>query len=123
MEFGSYCSCQKEILILAFEICIIILSGGQWQQKNVLSVGVRHGRPTTLLDAANYVREERDKVADETIKNSIVKVDLRISLNSAVTETFDNNKLLKLFKNFNITATEQDIYEFVANDNKSTHAF
>ena len=123
MEFGSYCSCQKEILILAFEICIIILSGGQWQQKNVLSVGVRHGRPTTLLDAANYAKEEWDKVADETIKNVFIKADLRISLGSCVTEIFDNKEFLKLFKNFNITATKQDINECVAIDDKSSHLF
>ena len=48
---------------------------------------------------------------------------MRISLNSAVTETFDNNKLLKLFKNFNITATEQDINEFVAIDDESSYFF
>ena len=30
----------------------------------------------------------------------------------AVTETFENNKCLKFFKNYNVTATEQDIDEF-----------
>ena len=54
-----------------------------------------------LADAANYAKEEWDKVIDEI---AFIKADLRISLDSAVTETFDNNKLLKLFQNFNITA-------------------
>ena len=48
---------------------------------------------------------------------------MRISLDSAVTQTFDNNKLLKLFRNFNITETEQDINEFVAIDEQSSHLF
>ena len=46
-----------------------------------------------------------------------------ISLNSAVTEIFDNNEFIKLFKNFNITAAEQDIDKFVAIDDKSSHVF
>ena len=50
-----------------------------------------------------------DKATDETIKNVFIKADLTISLDSAVTETFDNNKILKLFKNFNVKATERDI--------------
>ena len=66
------------------------------------SIGVR--RPVTLLDAADYFKKEWDKVTDETIKNSFIKADLTISLDSAVTETFDNNKPLKLYKNFNIIA-------------------
>ena len=48
---------------------------------------------------------------------------LRISLNSTVTETFHNNKLLKVFRKFNITATEQDINEFVIIDEESSHLF
>ena len=52
---------------------------------------------------------EWDKVTDEAVKNFFIKADLRISLDSAVTKTFDNNKILKLFKNFNVKATERDI--------------
>ena len=48
----------------------------------------------TLLDAANYAKEEWDKITDETIKNAFIKADFSISLTNAVTETFDNNKLL-----------------------------
>ena len=40
-----------------------------------------------------------------------------------VTESVGNNEFLKRFKNFNITSTVQDIYEFVAADNKNTHKF
>ena len=69
-------------------------------------VGVRYGRPPTLLDAANYVKEELDKVTDEIIKNAFINADLRINLDSAVTDTFDKNKLLKCFKNFPIKVTE-----------------
>ena len=43
--------------------------------------------------------------------------DLRISLDSAVTEIFDNNKLLKVIQNSNITATELAINE------ESSHLF
>ena len=64
--------------------------------------------PVALLDAANYAEERWDKVTDENIKYSFIKVDLGISLDSAITETFNNNELFKLFKNFNITATKQD---------------
>ena len=46
---------------------------------------------------------------------------MRISLDSGVTETFDNNEFLKLFKNFNITATELDVNEFVAIDDECSH--
>ena len=53
----------------------------------------------------NYAKKECDKVTDETIKNSFIKADFRISLDSAVTETFENNEFLKKFKNVNITAT------------------
>ena len=42
---------------------------------------------------------------------------------NVVTQTVENNKFLKCYKNFNITATEQDIDEFVAIDNESTHVF
>ena len=59
-----------------------------------------------MLDAAKYAKKEWDKVTYETIKNFFIKADLRISLDSAVTETFDINKTLRLFKNLNITATE-----------------
>ena len=38
---------------------------------------------------------------------------MRISLDSAVAETFDDNEFLKLLNNFNIIATKQDIDEFV----------
>ena len=43
---------------------------------------------------------------------------IRISLDSDhITETFDNIECLKLFfKNFKITATEQDVNDFVANE-------
>ena len=37
--------------------------------------------------------------------------------------TFDNNNVLKLFKNFNIKATEQDSVEFVTIDDESSHVF
>ena len=84
-------------------------------------VGVHYVRLATLLEAANYAKEEWDKVTDETIKNTFIKADLRISLDSAVTLTQDNNKFLKFFKSFNITATEQDINEFVAIDDESSH--
>ena len=40
-----------------------------------------------------------------------------------LSETFDNNKYLKIFKNFDITATEQDIDEFVAIDDGTSHVF
>ena len=68
-------------------------------------VSVRYGRPATLLDAANYAKEEWDKATDETIKDAFIKADLRISSDSAVTEPFDYNKPLNIFKSFNITAT------------------
>ena len=45
------------------------------------------------------------------------------SLDCAVTETFDNNEFLKPFKNFNITATEQNINECVAIDDENSHLF
>ena len=86
------------------------------------SVGVRYDRPVTMLDAVIYTKEDWDQVTDETFKNA----DLRISLDSAVSKTFDNNKLLKLFKNFNITATEQGNNEFdqeTAIDEQSSHLF
>ena len=71
----------------------------------------------------NYIKEEWDKGTDEVIKNAFIKADLRISSDSAATETFDNNEYLKLFKNFNITATEQVIDEFVVIDDGSSHMF
>ena len=42
---------------------------------------------------------------------------------NVLTETVEKNKFLKRFKNLNITATKQDIDEFVAIDNESTHVF
>ena len=50
------------------------------------SVGVRYDRSTTLLDEANYTKEEWDEVTDETIKNAYIKAEKRISLDNAVTE-------------------------------------
>ena len=79
--------------------------------------------PVALLDAANYAEERWDKVTDENIKYSFIKVDLGISLDSAITETFNNNELFKLFKNFNITATKQDINECVAIVDEYSHLF
>ena len=38
-------------------------------------VGVRYGRPATLLDVTNYAKEEWDKVTNETIKNAFIKAD------------------------------------------------
>ena len=78
------------------------------------SIGVCYSRPATLLDVANYAKEKCNKVIDEIIKNTFIKADFRISFGSTVTEMFDNNKLLKFFKNLNITATAQDINELVA---------
>ena len=72
-------------------------------------VGVWYGRRGTQKHADNYDKDEWLKVTDETIKNSLIKADLGISLDSIVTETFDNNECLNLFKNFNITATQRDI--------------
>ena len=46
---------------------------------------------------------------------------MRINLDSAVTQIFDNNVFLKCFKNFNITVTEKNIDEFVAIDDESSH--
>ena len=84
------------------------------------SFDFRYGQPVTLPDAANYAKEEWDKVNDETTKNVFIKVDLRISLDIVVTETFDNNEFLNIFKNFNTTVTEQGINEFVAIDDESS---
>ena len=50
------------------------------------AVGVNYGRPATLLDAANYAKEDWDNVTDEAIKNAFIKADLRIILDSAVNE-------------------------------------
>ena len=47
--------------------------------------------------------------------------DLKISLDSAVTEIFDNNEFLNRFKQFNVTATEQDINEFVDINDESSN--
>ena len=44
-------------------------------------------------------------------------------ISHVVTETVENNKFLKRFKNFNITATGQDIDEFVDIDNEIIHMF
>ena len=46
---------------------------------------------------------------------------IEISLDRAVTESSDNDEFMKLFKNFSITATEQDINEFVAIDDKTSN--
>ena len=62
-----------------------------------------------MLDAANYTKEKSNEVTDDTINNVFINAYLRVSLDSAVTETFDNNEFLKLFDDFNITASEQDI--------------
>ena len=48
---------------------------------------------------------------------------MRISLDKAITKTVDHNEFLNIFLNFNITATEQDIDEFLAIDNESSHVF
>ena len=45
---------------------------------------------------------------------------MRISLDSTVIEN-DKNYFLKLFKKFNITATEQDIDEFLYIADESSH--
>ena len=45
------------------------------------------------------------------------------ALPHVVTETVENNEIFKCFKNFNITATEQDIDELVTIDNESPHVF
>ena len=50
-----------------------------------------------------------------------MKADLKISFNTAITETFNNKEFLKLYKIFYITATEQDINQFVAIDYESSH--
>ena len=47
---------------------------------------------------------------------------MRTNLDSAVTQISDTNIFLKLFKNFNITATEKNIHEFVAIDDESNKA-
>ena len=44
-------------------------------------------------------------------------------MSNVLTETVEKNKFLKCFKHFNITATKQDIDEFVAIDNENTHVF
>ena len=72
-----------------------------------------------MLDAANYAKREWDKVTDETIKNGFIWVYLKISLESAVVETFDNNNFFDL----NIRATEQAINEFVAINDQSSDLF
>ena len=62
------------------------------------SVGVLYGRSATSPDAANYDKEECEKVTDETIKNAFIKADFSKCLDSAVTEIFDNNEFLKCFR-------------------------
>ena len=62
-------------------------------------IGVRYGRLATLINAANYTKEEWDKITDKTIKNAFIKADLRMFLNSAVTDTFYKNEFLKFLKN------------------------
>ena len=44
-------------------------------------------------------------------------------MSHVATETVENNEILKHFKNLNFTATKQDIDEFIAIDNESTHVF
>ena len=87
------------------------------------SVDVRCDSPMNVLDAGTYAKEACDKVTDKTIKNSFIKADLRISLNSAITETFDNKEFLKLFKNFNITATDHNNNELKSIDDESSNLF
>ena len=40
-----------------------------------------------------------------------------------VTDTVENIEFFKHFKNFNFTATNQDIDEFVAIDDETSHVF
>ena len=51
------------------------------------------------------------------------RVTLVCGMPHVITETVENNELLKRFINLNITATEQDINEFGAIDNESSHGF
>ena len=71
MLFWIEWSGQKEIQILAFERCTVILSAGQWQQTKLneqrskfhrRSVGVHFGRPATFLDAANMIKRNGTKL-------------------------------------------------------------
>ena len=55
-----------------------MITNGYWKKGSKFckgSVDVRYGRPTTLLDTANYAKEEWDKVTNETIKNAFIKAD------------------------------------------------
>ena len=79
------------------------------------SFGVRYVRPATMLKTNGTKLRMKNKKSFHRVR--------RISLYSAITETFDNNEFLKLFWNFNIEATERDINEFVAIDDKSSHLF
>ena len=49
--------------------------GSKFCWASLRSVGVRYGRPATLLNATNYVKKEWDKVTDETINNALIKAD------------------------------------------------
>ena len=49
--------------------------------------------------------------------------DLKINLDNAVTETFDNDKILKLSKDSNTTAIEQDINQSIVIDDESGQLF
>ena len=77
------------------------------------SFGFRYVRPPTML------KTNGTKLRLKIKKKSFHRV-RRISLYSAITETFDNNEFLKLFRNFNIVATGQDINKFVATDDESS---
>ena len=85
------------------------------------SVGVRNGRPATLLNA--MLKRIGVKLLINYQKCLHKGRHLRIRFDSAVTETLDNKKFLKLFKNFNITATEHDINKFVVIDDESSYFF
>ena len=117
MWFGSYCRCKKRYKCLLLKDLLSFYQLDSDNQQLLKeesskfrrgSVGVRYGRPVTLIDATNNAKEEWNKVTGETIKNAFMKADLRIRLESAFTDFFDNNEFLKLFKNFYITATAQD---------------
>ena len=90
MQFGSYCSCKKEIYILTFERRTFYQLDNDNQQLLKFCtryVGVCYDRPVTLLNAAKYAKKEYDKVTDKAIKNAFMEAYLRISLDSGVIET------------------------------------
>ena len=55
-------------------------------------------------------------MGESSYQNAFIKTDSRLSLDSSVTETFDNIELLNTFNNLKIIATQQDINKFVATD-------